>query len=261
MRTTPMARLPATLTMTERRVLQLLATGWSNADIAADLYVSVATVRKHLENAYRKLGVTQPDGGRLAIGEGPHASDAPARRREIRLTANTARPWTGASLGGPPLRRQAPHDLSPSHPRELSASTLLVASLLAVDQGTSSPATTVASRAPDAHDQGPRGRHRVAAGRQPDHLQRGRAGSTGRQRSTSPSRRCAVYDAALEGHEARAGRGDRSGRQGRPRRPLRVLPRVAASARCRPRARPCPRSPREARPPSGRTSGPLPPGR
>ena len=29
----------------------------SNADIAADLFVSVATVRKHLEHAYRKLGV------------------------------------------------------------------------------------------------------------------------------------------------------------------------------------------------------------
>ena len=57
MRTNPTTALPASLTMTERRVLQLVATGRSNADIAADLYVSVATVRKHLEHAYRKLGV------------------------------------------------------------------------------------------------------------------------------------------------------------------------------------------------------------
>lgn len=57
MRTNPTIALPASLTITERRVLQLVATGRSNADIAADLYVSVATVRKHLEHAYRKLGV------------------------------------------------------------------------------------------------------------------------------------------------------------------------------------------------------------
>lgn len=57
MRTIPTTAVPTSLTMTERRVLQLVATGRSNADIAADLYVSVATVRKHLEHAYRKLGV------------------------------------------------------------------------------------------------------------------------------------------------------------------------------------------------------------
>lgn len=57
MHTHQTAGLPASLTTTERRVLQLLATGRSNSDIAADLYVSVATVRKHLEHTYRKLGV------------------------------------------------------------------------------------------------------------------------------------------------------------------------------------------------------------
>lgn len=57
MRTHRTPALPASLTLTERRVLQLVATGRSNSDIAADLYVSVATVRKHLEHAYRKLGV------------------------------------------------------------------------------------------------------------------------------------------------------------------------------------------------------------
>jgi DNA-binding CsgD family transcriptional regulator len=57
LRTSSTTTLPASLTLTERRVLQLVATGRSNAEIAADLYVSVATVRKHLEHAYRKLGV------------------------------------------------------------------------------------------------------------------------------------------------------------------------------------------------------------
>lgn len=54
----PRACLTTTLTTQERRVLQLLSTGMSNADIAAYLYVAPCTVRKHLEHAFRKLGVT-----------------------------------------------------------------------------------------------------------------------------------------------------------------------------------------------------------
>ena len=52
---------PAThlgLTPSERRVLSLVATGRSNADIAESLCVAESTVRKHLENSYRKLGVS-----------------------------------------------------------------------------------------------------------------------------------------------------------------------------------------------------------
>ena len=54
----PTPRLPATLTITERRILCDVAAGLSNADIAGDYSVAVSTVRKHLENTYRKLGVT-----------------------------------------------------------------------------------------------------------------------------------------------------------------------------------------------------------
>ena len=59
--------------MTERPILQLLATGRSNSDIAADLYVSVATVRKHLEHAYRKLGVHSRMAAVVAFGGVPQA--------------------------------------------------------------------------------------------------------------------------------------------------------------------------------------------
>lgn len=67
MRTQRTTTLPASLTITERRVLQLVATGRSNSDIAADLYVSVATVRKHLEHAHRKLGVHSRMGAVVAF--------------------------------------------------------------------------------------------------------------------------------------------------------------------------------------------------
>jgi len=54
----PTPALPATLTITERRILCDVAAGLSNAEIAEDYSVAVSTVRKHLENVYRKLGVT-----------------------------------------------------------------------------------------------------------------------------------------------------------------------------------------------------------
>lgn len=46
------------LTKREAEVLRHVAAGRSNADVAEELALSARTVQKHLENAYRKLGVT-----------------------------------------------------------------------------------------------------------------------------------------------------------------------------------------------------------
>jgi len=48
---------PARLTPREREIMDLVAEGRTNAEIAERLWVSPATVRKHLENVYAKLGV------------------------------------------------------------------------------------------------------------------------------------------------------------------------------------------------------------
>lgn len=44
-------------TADERRILRLLADGASNADIAADLYLSETTVKRKLQEIFEKLGV------------------------------------------------------------------------------------------------------------------------------------------------------------------------------------------------------------
>jgi len=55
------------LSASERRVLALVARGASNREVAEELYVTVHTVRKHLENAYRKLGVTNRTAAALMV--------------------------------------------------------------------------------------------------------------------------------------------------------------------------------------------------
>jgi DNA-binding CsgD family transcriptional regulator len=55
------------LTPAEHRVLDLVAQGASNKEAAECLFVTVATVRKHLEHAYRKLGVTNRTAAVMAV--------------------------------------------------------------------------------------------------------------------------------------------------------------------------------------------------
>jgi DNA-binding NarL/FixJ family response regulator len=47
---------PAGLTAREREVIALIAAGASNADIAAELVLSVRTVERHVANIYDKVG-------------------------------------------------------------------------------------------------------------------------------------------------------------------------------------------------------------
>ncbi|WP_069805702.1 LuxR C-terminal-related transcriptional regulator [Thermogemmatispora onikobensis] len=55
--TTVEAALPEPFSVQELRVLRLLALGYSNADIARELIVSVNTVRTHVRHIYQKLNV------------------------------------------------------------------------------------------------------------------------------------------------------------------------------------------------------------
>jgi DNA-binding CsgD family transcriptional regulator len=77
----PAPRLPACLTPAERRVLQLVAAGFSNADIASRVGVAPSTVRKHLEHAYRKLGVSNRLAAVVRFDGGP--PDDPDREERI----------------------------------------------------------------------------------------------------------------------------------------------------------------------------------
>lgn len=52
----PSQELPETLSGREVEVLQLIATGLSNADAGRRLFIAPSTVKKHLENIYAKLG-------------------------------------------------------------------------------------------------------------------------------------------------------------------------------------------------------------
>jgi DNA-binding CsgD family transcriptional regulator len=64
--------LPERLSGREHEILQLVAAGKSNGRIASELYVSVGTVKTHLNNIYRKLGARS-------------RTQAVARARELNL--------------------------------------------------------------------------------------------------------------------------------------------------------------------------------
>ena len=70
--------LPGGLTARQAEVLRLLASGLSNKEIAGQLYLSPATVERHLATVYRKLGVTgRVEAARYAMAHGLTASSAP----------------------------------------------------------------------------------------------------------------------------------------------------------------------------------------
>ena len=53
---------PLLLTNREREILIWVSRGKTNAEIATILWISPGTVRKHLENIYGKLGVSNRGG-------------------------------------------------------------------------------------------------------------------------------------------------------------------------------------------------------
>jgi DNA-binding CsgD family transcriptional regulator len=59
----------ASLTPTERRVVALVVGGQSNAELAAGLFVSVATVKSHLTHIFAKLGVADRRELRAAMAD------------------------------------------------------------------------------------------------------------------------------------------------------------------------------------------------
>jgi DNA-binding NarL/FixJ family response regulator len=54
----PAVERPAGLTEREVQVLRLLARGMKTKQIAGELRIAVKTADKHIENAYRKIGVS-----------------------------------------------------------------------------------------------------------------------------------------------------------------------------------------------------------
>jgi len=63
--------LPGGLTARQAEVLRLLAAGMSNKQIAAELYLSPATIERHLATIYRKLGLAgRVEAARYALAHG-----------------------------------------------------------------------------------------------------------------------------------------------------------------------------------------------
>ncbi|GEM_PF-4197502 len=76
------------LTKRELEVLKLLIEGHSNEDISKILFISVATVKSHLQNTYRKLHVTS-------------RTKAMVRAYELRLFSNNEKTKQGDSSPSP----------------------------------------------------------------------------------------------------------------------------------------------------------------
>ena len=65
----PVRTGPDALTASERRVAELAAGGRTNREIAAELYVTLATVQTHLRHVFQKLGVHARTELRAALEE------------------------------------------------------------------------------------------------------------------------------------------------------------------------------------------------
>lgn len=100
--------LPDPLTSRERQVLALLVQGRSNRDIAAELVVTLDTVKRHVSHILAKLGaVNQTRGGRPGAGTEPDPVVPAGRSRpkvHLRVTTPT---WPARSVLGRPAEHAA----------------------------------------------------------------------------------------------------------------------------------------------------------
>ena len=80
------------LTDRETEVLALLATGMSNVEIGAELFISVNTVKSHLKNVYSKLGVSNRT---RALSTALELGVIPADHAAERRSGGQARPLVG----------------------------------------------------------------------------------------------------------------------------------------------------------------------
>jgi predicted ATPase/DNA-binding NarL/FixJ family response regulator/DNA-binding XRE family transcriptional regulator len=81
----PRAERPGNLTARQAEVLSLLAAGLSNKQIAAQLYLSAATVERHLATIYRNLGLAgRVEAARFAIEHGLAETAQPGAGRPER---------------------------------------------------------------------------------------------------------------------------------------------------------------------------------
>jgi DNA-binding NarL/FixJ family response regulator len=79
------------LTARELEILRLVASGASNCQVAAELWVTEQTVKFHLSNTYRKLGVAnRTEASHFAHTHGLLAPDRPAVRTAPALNAVAA---------------------------------------------------------------------------------------------------------------------------------------------------------------------------
>ena len=99
----------------ERDILELVAQGLTNAQVARMLWISPGTVRKHLENAYestKRHKVRRPEAedygpnpdGRRRFGTISSAITEVLRRAELELRVRDIRVEVERSLGGPVSR-------------------------------------------------------------------------------------------------------------------------------------------------------------
>ncbi|MBV8221525.1 MAG: helix-turn-helix transcriptional regulator [Solirubrobacterales bacterium] len=59
--------LPDGLTAREAQILRLVAARRTNKEIAAELFISVHTVERHVQNAYRKIGANDRAGAGVYV--------------------------------------------------------------------------------------------------------------------------------------------------------------------------------------------------